>query len=159
MNKIYEKQGMSAFDAFLALEDIEDEEVLTEAKSYNLRDKEDMADAEQFREDDQKTENVTLEVMSNRLTDFSYTAKYIKLLNAVMVRIYGVVNFDMNTTDEYDIITISSTSRRPNYRSALAVAGAKKVHAAARPSGTISVRAMEPGVKSYGLYISGFWFV
>lgn len=63
MNKIYEKQGMSAFDAFLALEDIEDEEVLTEAKSYNLRDKEDMADAEQFREDDQKTENVTLEVI------------------------------------------------------------------------------------------------
>lgn len=63
MNKIYEKQGMSAFDAFLALEDIEDEEVLTEAKSFNLRDKEDMSDAEQFREEDQKTENVTLEVI------------------------------------------------------------------------------------------------
>lgn len=103
--------------------------------------------------------NVTLEVMSNRLTDFSYTAKYIKLLNAVMVRIYGVVNVDMNTTDEYDIITISSTSRRPNYRSALAVAGAKKIHASARPAGTIAVRALESGVKSYGIYISGFWFV
>ena len=103
--------------------------------------------------------NVTLEVISNRLTDFSYTAKYIKLLNAVMVRIYGTINIDMNTTDEYDIIKISSTSRRPNYVSALAVAGAKNVHAAARSSGTISVRAMEPGVKSYGLYISGFWFV
>lgn len=103
--------------------------------------------------------DVTLAVNSSRLTNFSYTAKYIKLLNAVMVRIYGTVNIDMNTTDDYDLVNISTTSRRPDSNSALAVKCAKNVQAIAKSSGVISVRAMESGVKNFDIYISGFWFV
>lgn len=103
--------------------------------------------------------NVTLTVNSSRLTNFSYTAKYIKLLNAVMVRIYGTVNIDMNTTDDYDLVNISTTSRRPDSNSALAVKCAKNAQAVAKTSGVISVRALESSLKNYDIYIAGFWFV
>lgn len=103
--------------------------------------------------------DVTLTVNASRLTNFSYTAKYIKLLNAVMVRIYGTINIDMNTTDDYDLVNISTTSKRPDANSALAVKCAKNAQAIAKSSGVISVRAMESGVKNFDIYISGFWFV
>lgn len=103
--------------------------------------------------------HVTLAVNSSRLTNFSYTAKYIRLLDAVMVRIYGTVDIDMNTTDDYDLINISTTSRRPGANSALAVKCAKNAQAVAKSSGVISVRAFESSLKNYDIYISGFWFV
>lgn len=103
--------------------------------------------------------DVTLAVNSNRLTKFSYTAKYIKLLNAVMVRAYGTVTIDTNTTDDYDLINISTTSRRPNSNVALAVKCGKSAQAIAKTSGVISVRAMESSLKNFDIYIAGFWFV
>lgn len=105
--------------------------------------------------------NVGLTIAQNRLKEenFSATAKYIKLLDAVMVRIYGTINIDMNTTDDYDLINISTTSKRPNSNSVLTVKCAKNVQVLAKTSGVISIRAMESGVKNFDIYISGFWFV
>lgn len=104
--------------------------------------------------------DVELEVHSNRLTGFSYTAKYIKLLNAVMVRIYGATNIDMNdTTDDYALINIKTTSKRPTYRNALAVKCNKNVQAVASNGGSIYVRVLEPVATNTSLYITGFWFV
>lgn len=105
--------------------------------------------------------DVSLTIAQNRLkeSNFSATAKYIKLLDAVMVRIYGTINIDMNTTDDYDLINISTTSKRPNSNSVLAVKCAKNVQVLAKTSGVISIKAMESGVKNFDIYISGFWFV
>ena len=105
--------------------------------------------------------NVSLTIAQNRLKEknFSATAKYIKLLDAVMVRIYGTINIDMNTTDDYDLINIATTSKRPNSNSVLAVKCAKNVQVLAKTSGVISIKAMESDVKNFDIYISGFWFV
>lgn len=103
------------------------------------------------------TSSVKLTVNANRLTDFSYTAKYVPVIPAVFVRIYGVVNIDMNTGSDYDIINIESNS--PNYQTALSIKSAKNVMAVAKNSGVISIRPLETGIKSYPVYIAGFWFV
>lgn len=103
--------------------------------------------------------SVTLEVNANRLTNFAATAKYIKLLDAVMVRVYGTINIDMNTTDDYDLINIKTTSKRPNSNCALSVRCNKNIQAVAKTSGVISARAMESGIQGYDIYIAGFWFV
>ena len=105
--------------------------------------------------------DVSLTIAQNRLKkeNFSATAKYIKLLDAVMVRIYGTINIDMNTTDDYDLINIATTSKRPNSNSVLAVKCAKNVQVLAKTSGVISIKAMESDVKNFDIYISGFWFV
>ena len=106
---------------------------------------------------DLATSSVKLTVNANRLTDFSYTAKYVPVIPAVFVRIYGVVNADMNTGSDYDIINIESNS--PNYQTALSIKSAKNVMAVAKNSGVISIRPLETGIKSYPVYIAGFWFV
>ena len=106
---------------------------------------------------DLATSSVKLTVNNNRLTDFSYTAKYVPVIPAVFVRIYGVVNVDMNTGSDYDIINIESNS--PNYQTALSIKSAKNVMAVAKNSGVISIRPLETGIKSYPVYIAGFWFV
>ena len=106
---------------------------------------------------DLATSSVKLTVNANRLTDFSYTAKYVPVIPAVFVRIYGVVNVDMNTGSDYDIINIESNS--PNYQTALSIKSAKNVMAVAKNSGVISIRPLETGIKSYPVYIAGFWFV
>ena len=103
------------------------------------------------------TSSIKLTVNANRLTDFSYTAKYVPVIPAVFVRIYGVVNVDMNTGSDYDIINIESNS--PNYQTALSIKSAKNVMAVAKNSGVISIRPLETGIKSYSVYIAGFWFV
>ena len=106
---------------------------------------------------DLATSSIKLTVNANRLTDFSYTAKYVPVIPAVFVRIYGVVNIDMNNGSDYDIINIESNS--PNYQTALSIKSAKNVMAVAKNSGVISIRPLETGIKSYPVYIAGFWFV
>lgn len=106
---------------------------------------------------DLATSNITLSVNNNRLTDFSYTAKYVPVIPAVFVRIYGVVNADMNPGYDYDIVNIGSNS--PNYQTALSIKSAKNVSAVAKNGGVISIRPLEAGIKSCAVYIAGFWFV
>lgn len=106
---------------------------------------------------DLATSNITLSVNDNRLKDFSYTAKYVPVIPAVFVRIYGVVNADMNPGYDYDIVNIGSNS--PNYQTALSIKSAKNVSAVAKNSGVISIRPLEAGIKTYAIYIAGFWFV
>lgn len=103
------------------------------------------------------TSNITLTVNNNRLKDFSYTAKYVPTIPAVFVRIYGIVDVDMNIGYDYDIINIGSNG--PNYNTALAIKSAKNVMAVAKSNGVISIRPFESGIKSYAVYIAGFWFV
>lgn len=103
------------------------------------------------------TSDITLSVNNNRLKDFSYTAKYVPVIPAVFVRIYGVVNSDMNAGYDYDIINIGSNS--PNWQTALSIKSAKNVMAVAKNSGVISIRPLEAGIKNYDIYIAGFWFV
>ena len=103
------------------------------------------------------TSNITLTVNNNRLKDFSYTAKYVPVIPAVFVRVYGVVNADMNAGYDYDIINIGSNS--PNWQTALSIKSAKNVMAVAKNSGVISIRPLEAGIKNYDVYIAGFWFV
>lgn len=103
------------------------------------------------------TSDITLSVNNNRLKDFSYTAKYVPVIPAVFVRIYGVVNSDMNAGYDYDIINIGSNS--PNLQTALSIKSAKNVMAVAKNSGVISIRPLEAGIKNYDIYIAGFWFV
>ena len=106
---------------------------------------------------DLATSNITLSVNNNRLKDFSYTAKYVPVIPAVFVRIYGVVNADMNPGYDYDIINIGSNS--PNYQTALSIKSAKNVSAVAKNSGVISIHPLEAGIKTQAVYITGFWFV
>lgn len=106
---------------------------------------------------DLATSNITLSVNDNRLKDFNYTAKYVPVIPAVFVRIYGVVNTEMNPGYDYDIVNIGSNS--PNYQTALSIKSAKNVSAVAKNSGVISIRPLEAGIKSYAVYIAGFWFV
>lgn len=103
------------------------------------------------------TSSIELTVNNNRLKDFSYTAKYVPVIPAVFVRIYGVVNVEMNPGYDYDIVNIGSNS--PNYVTALSIKSAKNVSAVAKSSGVISIRPLETDIKTYAIYIAGFWFV
>lgn len=64
-NKDY-KQTFSTLDAFLALEDVEDDEItlpLNEGKSYSIYNEQEMEDAAEFRAKDEKEEDSVLEVI------------------------------------------------------------------------------------------------
>lgn len=91
-----------------------------------------------------------------RLKNFSYTAKYVPVIPAVFVRIFGTINDDMNVGYDYTIINI--TSNGPNWRTALSAKGAKQFMAEAK-SDSIAIRPFESGIKNYDIYIAGFWFV
>lgn len=105
----------------------------------------------------ESSENVTLTVASSRLTGMTCTAKYIPLLGAVFVRIYGKINATMNTGYDYNVLNIGS--RKPNANAALAVKCGKNAQAIAQTSGVISIRPFETGINGYDIYITGFWFV
>lgn len=94
-----------------------------------------------------------------RLENLSYTAKYVPVIPAVFVRIYGKINkeVNMNVGYEYDILKIGSHS--PNWQTALAVKSAKHIGAVAKNGNVISVRPLESGISGYDIYIAGFWFV
>ena len=105
-------------------------------------------------------ENVTLTISSSRIKNVSYTAKYIQLLGAVLVRIYGTINIDMNAGYDYDIMTIDGYL--PNSTAALAVKCSKNAMAIAKKGdggGAIQIRPLESGINGYDVWITGFWFV
>ena len=104
-------------------------------------------------------ETVTLTVMSERLTDLNYTARYYPMLGMCFVRIYGKINADLNTGYDHDLLNISS--RVPSYGAALAVKCGKDVMAIAQSNGVISLRPMGENIAAssgWVVYISGFWF-
>ena len=104
-------------------------------------------------------ETVPLTVVSDRLTDLSYTARYYPMLGMCFVRIYGKINADLNTGYDYDLLNISS--RVPSYGAALAVKCGKDVMAIAQSNGVISIRPMGENIAApswWVVYISGFWF-
>ena len=111
---------------------------------------------------DLATSNIELSVYKDpnsnvlRLRNFSYTAKYVPAIPAVFVRIYGIINDDMNAGYDYTIVNIASNG--PNWRTALSAKGAKQFMAEAK-SDSIAIRPFESGIKNYDVYIAGFWFV
>ena len=105
-------------------------------------------------------ESVTLTADTGRITNVSYTAKYLPLIGAVFVRIYGKINAEFNTGYDYDLFSIGS--RLPNSIAALSVKCGKNAMANAKTasgSGAIQIRPLEPGINGYDVYITGFWFV
>lgn len=106
------------------------------------------------------TESVTLTANTSRITDASYTAKYLPLLGAVFVRIYGKIKAELNAGYDYDLFSIGS--RLPNSIAALSVKCGKNAMANAKTasgSGAIQIRPLESGINGYDVYITGFWFV
>ena len=105
-------------------------------------------------------EDVPLTISSSRIKNVSYTAKYIQLLGAVLVRIYGTINVDMNVGYDYDILTIDGYL--PNSTAALAVKCSKNAMAIAKKGdggGAIQIHPLEAGINGYDGWITGFWFV
>ena len=104
-------------------------------------------------------EAVPLTVVSGRLTDLNYTARYYPMLGMCFVRIYGKINADLNTGYDYDLISVGSHA--PSYGAALAVKCGKDVMAIAQSNGVISLRPMGENIAAssgWVVYISGFWF-
>ena len=105
-------------------------------------------------------ETVPLTVVSDRLKDLSYTARYYPMLGMCFVRIYGMINADLNAGYDYDLLNIGG--RLPAYNAALAVKCGKNAMAAAYASGAISLRPIGENITAsagWAVYISGFWFV
>ena len=104
-------------------------------------------------------ETVPLTVVSARLTDLSYTARYYPMLGMCFVRIYGMINSDLSAGYDYDLLNIGG--RLPAYNAALAVKCGKNAMAAAYASGVISLRPMGENISAssgWAVYIAGFWF-
>ena len=110
----------------------------------------------------EKKENVTLTPDSSRIKNVSYTAKYIQLLGAVLVRIYGTINPDMNMNVGYDYDIMTIDGYLPNSTTALAVKCSKNAMAIAKRgdgAAAIQIRPLESGINGYDVWITGFWFV
>lgn len=104
-------------------------------------------------------ETVPLTVVSGRLTDLNYTARYYPMLGMCFVRIYGKINADLNTGYDYDLISVGSHA--PNYVTALATKCGKNVMASAKSDGVINIRPIGENIAAsagWAVYISGFWF-
>ena len=104
-------------------------------------------------------ETVSLTVVSDRLTDLGYTARYYPMLGMCFVRIYGKINTDMNTGYDYNLLNIGA--RTPANNTALAVKCGKDVMAIARSNGVISLRPLGENIAAsdgWDVYISGWWF-
>ena len=105
-------------------------------------------------------ESVTLTANTARISNVSYTAKYIPLLGMVFVRIYGKIAADLNVGYDYDLFTVGS--RVPDANAALSVKCAKNAMALVKTSSNgsaIQIRPLESGINGYDVYITGFWFV
>lgn len=104
-------------------------------------------------------ETVTMTVVSDRLKDLSYTARYYPMLGMCFVRIYGIINADLYAGDNYNLLNIGS--RAPAYYTALAVRCGKNATAIAESSGVISLRPIGENIAAsdgWDVYIAGFWF-
>ena len=100
-----------------------------------------------------------------RLTDLSYTAKYIPFLGMVFVRIYGKINYAMNVGYDYNLLKF--TTHVPSFVTALAAKCSKAAGAVVKKDAKnekIGYIALRPTVNNidaesgYALYIAGFWF-
>ena len=101
-------------------------------------------------------ETVPLTVVSGRLTNMSYTARYYPMLGMCFVRIYGKITADMYQGDDYNILNVGSHA--PNYITALTTKCGKDVMAAIKSDGTIVLHPQADSINGYDIYISGFWF-
>ena len=104
-------------------------------------------------------ETVPLTVVSDRLKDLSYTARYYPMLGMCFVRIYGIINADLYAGDNYNLLNIGS--RLPAYYTALAVKCGKNAMAIAESSGVISLRPIGENISAsagWAVYIAGYWF-
>lgn len=104
-------------------------------------------------------ETVSLTVVSDRLTDLSYTARYYPILGMCFVRIYGKINADLNTGYDYDLLNVGS--RAPSYVTALAAKCGKDVMASVKSNGVINLRPIGENIAAsagWVVYIAGFWF-
>ena len=104
-------------------------------------------------------ETLPLTVVSGRLTNLNYTARYYPMLGMCFVRIYGKINADLNTGYDYNLLNIGA--RTPANNTALAVTCGKDVMAIAQSNGVISLRPMGENIAAssgWVVYISGYWF-
>lgn len=104
---------------------------------------------------------VTLTVYSNRVTDVSYHARYYPFSGMVFCRIYGVLDFEPGTGDDYLIFRVSDTYA-PGSRYALATYSASRNYRAnIRSDGYVTIRkdSTAQTMNGYAVYISGFWYV
>lgn len=116
------------------------------------------------------TSNIELEVVYDdpntkndpRLSNFSYTAKYVPVIPAIFVRFYGLFPKDLtNQTGGVQIIKFPDKlpdKYKPNYVTALSVYSSKKITLVAKSDG-IYVNIMDTGLKNYAVWGAGFWFV
>ena len=119
---------------------------------------------------DLATSNIELEVVYDdpntkndpRLSNFSYTAKYVPVIPAIFVRFYGLFPKDLtNQTGGVQIIKFPDKlpdKYKPNYVTALSVYSSKKITLVAKSDG-IYVNIMDTGLKNYAVWGAGFWFV
>ena len=91
-----------------------------------------------------------------RLRKFDCTVKYVPIIPAVFVRIYGIINDKMYAGSEYTILNIAKNG--PGFRTALSTKGAKRFMAEAK-SNAINIRPLDADIQNYEIYIAGFWFV
>lgn len=104
---------------------------------------------------------VTLTVYSNRVTDVSYYARYYPFSGMVFCRIYGVLDFEPGTGDDYWIFRVSDTYA-PGARYALSTYSASRNYRAnIRSDGYVAIRkdSTAQTMNGYAVYISGFWYV
>lgn len=102
-------------------------------------------------------ETLPLTVVSGRLTDLNYTARYYPMLGMCFVRIYGKIAAAMNQGYDYNLLNIGA--RTPANNTALAVKCGKKIHALAKSNGVIVLRPHDDGINGYDIYIAGWWLV
>ena len=105
-------------------------------------------------------ETLPLTVVSGRLTDLNYTARYYPMLGMCFVRIYGKINADLNTGYDYDLISVGSHA--PNYVTALATKCGKDCMACIKSSGNIALRPIGANIAAsdgWVIYIAGWWLV
>ena len=105
-------------------------------------------------------ETLPLTVVSGRLTDLNYTARYYPMLGMCFVSIYGKINADLNTGYDYDLISVGSHA--PNYVTALATKCGKDCMACIKSSGNIALRPIGANIAAsdgWVIYIAGWWLV
>ena len=105
-------------------------------------------------------ETLPLTVVSGRLTDLNYSARYYPMLGMCFVRIYGKINADLNTGYDYDLISVGSHA--PNYVTALATKCGKDCMACIKSSGNIALRPIGANIAAsdgWVIYIAGWWLV
>lgn len=103
-------------------------------------------------------EDIALSVNSNRLTNFTYTAKYYPMLGMVFARISGLTNAEFAAGYDFNIVNIGGT-RVPDTYTPMAVKCSKNCAIVAEHSGIISLRPHESITSGLAIYFAGWWRV